>query len=284
MIQTNLFMGMRIAHNRTSSTVETLVIDKYQKGFGSTSICKEFDINFCTVLNILRRNKIPIRSMRESKRIYYYNDSFFETINTEEKSYWLGFILTDGCVSVRNDWKKDLIITIKDKGHLEKFVKSIGGNNTIKEITKKDGHKYVTLSIRCQKMVDDLIQLGITPRKSMTVVVPRIPNYLYKHFWRGVIDGDGTMGFYVNKKRYNHKSFTLGLVGNLFIVKSFMKYVKETLNVDLTIGKCKTIFSTKTTNDKALKISTHLYEDSAVFLDRKMTLAKRSFLWPNCWE
>jgi hypothetical protein len=276
-------MGMRIAHNRTYPTVEKLVIDQYQDGLGCTSICKKFNVNFCTVLNILRRNDIPIRNMRESKRMYYYNESFFEIIDTEEKAYWLGFILTDGCISVRNEWKKDLTITIKDKGHLEKFVKSINGNNKICQVIKKDGCKYVNLSIRCQKMVDDLIQLGITPRKSMTVIVPHILHHLYKHFWRGVIDGDGTMGFYVNKQRYNHKCFKLGLVGNLFIIESFRKYVKETLGIDLPIGKCKTIFETKTTNKKALKISTHLYRGATVFLDRKMVLAKRSFLWPNCW-
>ena len=276
----SLFMCMRIAHNKTPLEIEKSVIDQYQQKLGSTTICKKFDIDFSTVLNILRRNNIPIRSIRESKRIYHYNDSFFEKIDTEEKAYWLGFILTDGCVSVRDKWKKDLILTIKDLGHLQKFVKDINGNNkiqTIKRKVKKHTKIYESLSIRSQKMVDDLITLGITPRKSMTVRIPILPDCLYPHFWRGVIDGDGTMGFYINKKRYNHKSFNIGLVGNKFVVSSFVKYVKKILGIELNYYPHKSIFSVKTTNKKAVKISTLLYQHANIFLDRKMELALKSF-------
>lgn len=266
----------RIAHNKTDSKTEQEIIELYSTGMGCTTICKQFKVHFKTVLNILRRYNIPVRDARTAKQKYHYNEDFFEIIDTEEKAYWLGFILADGCISIRDGYKKDLSMGIKDKGHLQKFLQCLNGNNKIRTYTYKN-KEYEYLSIRCPKMVDDLIKLGITPRKSMTVCVPSIPDNLYKHFWRGVIDGDGSMGNYINKHRYNQKVFALSLVGNENIICGFVNYLKKTFEFSLNYYPTKSIFVVKTTNGKAATIVNHLYKDSSIFLTRKFEIAQTSW-------
>lgn len=65
-----------------------------------------------------------------------YNRHVFDTIDTNEKAYWLGFIIADGYL---NDNKNMLRIKLsdKDKRHLEKFIKFLDGNSSM---LKKEIH------------------------------------------------------------------------------------------------------------------------------------------------
>ena len=54
----------------------------------------------------------------------------FETIDTEEKAYWLGFLYADGSVSSNED-KIELGLAEQDMHHIEKFRDFIGINNKI---------------------------------------------------------------------------------------------------------------------------------------------------------
>ena len=56
-----------------------------------------------------------------------YNRHIFDTIDTKEKAYWLGFIVADGYL---NDSKHMLRIKLGDidKKHLEKFIIFLGGD------------------------------------------------------------------------------------------------------------------------------------------------------------
>ena len=124
-------------------------------------------------------------------------------------------------------------------------------------------------------MIDDLLKLGMTPRKSLTAIVPTLKQDLLKHFWRGVVDGDGSMGIYINKKRYNHKSFVISLVGSNAVVSEFARYIQCNTGISLAVNPSRKIFVAKTTNEFAIRIIKLLYENSTIFMDRKSQLAKR---------
>lgn len=92
------------------------------------------------------------------KRLYSYDEKFFEIIDNEEKSYWLGFIMADGCIT-----KNKLIISLseKDKSHLEKFKESIQSTHPIKTYKCQSGYSNVNknrsiLQIIDEKIVNDL--------------------------------------------------------------------------------------------------------------------------------
>ena len=121
---------------------------------------------------------------------YDVNESYFETIDTSEKAYWLGFIAADGCV-MNNVGNRLLTITLanKDKDHLELFKKCIQSNHLIHD------RKYggCQLDITREKMVRDLIKHGIVPRKSLVLKPPKLLNRFISHWIRGYFDGDGSI-------------------------------------------------------------------------------------------
>ena len=59
------------------------------------------------------------------------NEHIFDTIDTEEKAYWLGFLFADGNVSKRDNCF-EMSLAEKDKEHLEKFNNFINHSRNIK--------------------------------------------------------------------------------------------------------------------------------------------------------
>lgn len=130
----------------------------------------------------------------ERKRFYSCDDDVFETIDTEEKAYWLGFLYADGCIyKSRNSYVIEVGLSIKDIGHLVKFKKFLNSNHVLK-IKDYKGYKSCSITIRSQKMAKDLMDKGCIPNKSLLLTFPSndiIPNDLRHHFIRGYFDGDG---------------------------------------------------------------------------------------------
>lgn len=75
----------------------------------------------------------------------------------------------------------------KDKDHLQLFHDALGSANKI--CTTKTGS--IRSSHSSDQMCDDLIQLGCTPKKSLTLRFPKLPKWATGHFIRGYFDGDG---------------------------------------------------------------------------------------------
>lgn len=46
---------------------------------------------------------------------YSLNENFFQEINTEEKAYWLGFLMADGCILDQPQRSKRLTVALKEK-------------------------------------------------------------------------------------------------------------------------------------------------------------------------
>lgn len=64
-------------------------------------------------------------SIYEINRKYQLNDAYFQTIDTEEKAYWLGFIWADGSIeqtSSRCSGKNRFVLTQKNQ-QFESFEK-----------------------------------------------------------------------------------------------------------------------------------------------------------------
>lgn len=83
------------------------------------------------------------------------------------------------------------------------------------------GTKAVRLSICSKCMVDDIIKLGIGPRKSLTLKFPKIPKKYIHHFIRGYFDGDGYIDIRKTKtSQYNQ--LRLSMLGT----KDFLMHIK----------------------------------------------------------
>lgn len=269
------------------------IIMLYNNNISCRKIAQKLNYTTTGISNILKRNGIKLRKI--NNRIHNYNDNYFSLIDNEEKAYWLGFIMADGCVNVTRRKRVDsnfytnkysLVLSLKneDKNHLVKFCKAINYDDLPKDDYCSDGfnkHKIVRLAINNKTIVFDLISLGVIPRKSLKEKEPKINYNLLKHFYRGYFDGDGC--FYKAKKlnlkarsKSEMSKWLITLCGSKKIINSFNNYIGKKLNIynkssSRKNGLNSIVFSSKT----AYIVANHLYENSNIYLDRKFYLYEK---------
>lgn len=215
------------------------------------------------------RSKLHFLGLK--KGIHHCNYDYFETIDTEDKAYWLGFIYADGNI---NKAKNTLTINLqgRDNGHLAKFNKCIQGNFNVKIFdANKNGKTYsmCQILVYSTKMANDLINQGVVPNKTNVIEFPNIPDNLVNHFIRGYFDGDGTVCERKHKKGPSDLacSFTCGSVKFLEVLRSilFQNNIKSYL-VPSGDNKCYLSLAGLQNPDVFLK---YIYNDATIYLDRK---------------
>lgn len=243
-------------------------------------IAEKFNICPATINNMFKKHKIVTDKTIgiESKRSYTCDYNFFSSIDTEEKAYWLGFIIADGSIEDRKDRQDTYRLVIRlqenDRVHLEKFNSSIKGDFPINlSITSIRGkyHKVNTLRVNSSEMCKDLISMGILPRKTCKEIIPNIPKELAKHLIRGVFDGDGCFSYSYKLDR-NIPTSSFNLCGSREVIEFCIDHLSKELNInkpsvrEREIGLCT---STIGGNIQVKAIMDYLYKDSSLFLDRK---------------
>lgn len=216
---------------------------------------------------------------------YCYNKNFFEVIDTEEKAYWLGFLCADGSVLEQKRKSsgntKTMVLEVSlcfdDVIHLEKLKESIDANIPIKErIVEFNGKMYksVRLNVCCTKMCRDLCRLGCVPRKTFGMEFPSynlVPQHLYRHFMRGLFDGDGSI--YINNTTIGSK-IIITFSGTQNTVDSFVRELISqgvlrtypTITQDSRSNGVSTFIHSK---DQIKDVLDYLYKDCSIYLDRK---------------
>lgn len=103
---------------------------------------KELSANKCASCGCVSKERKSAKMMgaRRGKK-YTFNEDFFNSIDTEEKAYWLGFIVADGCVhkDKNNNYRLSIGLHDKDITHLHKFIVSLSGDNGLKDYIKSIG-------------------------------------------------------------------------------------------------------------------------------------------------
>jgi hypothetical protein len=145
-------------------------------------------------------------------RKYLLNQNYFENIDSENKAYILGFIYADGSI-----YKNYLSIKISQKDNeILNFIKNELNYSGIIRQYKINNNDYVDLTISSNKIICDLIKLGVI--KNKTYLSKELPTYNKKYetaFIRGFFDGDGSI--YSNNNR-GYSEYTICFSGNINIL------------------------------------------------------------------
>ena len=186
----------------------------------SRTIAKNYNVDKGSILKLLKQKEV---TRKRGYRKYRVNDKYFDTINTEEKAYWLGMIAADG-----NVYKNTLQLGLQkqDKEHLLKFRNAI---NSTHKLISLDKNQY-SLQIYSKNLVQSLKQYYIVPNKHKIVKPPNINKKLMSHYWRGVFDGDGHIGCYKGK-------WHISICGNELMLNEYACYVKKICNTMAQVRK-----------------------------------------------
>jgi hypothetical protein len=183
-------------------------------------IAAKHSVSVGTVSNYAKKANLPKRDTSLTR-----NKGFFQSIDTPEKAYWLGFLLADGSIDKTNVCIK---LQEQDRDHLAKFTKALDSVVKVQELHQK-GRTYYKVALASSEMVDDLARLGIIPNKTFVVNPPieAIHDSLQHHFWRGVIDGDGWISIWPSAASKANYAVILGLSGNKGVVEAFADFFNK---------------------------------------------------------
>lgn len=229
---------------------------------------------------------------------YTFNKNIFDVIDTEEKAYWLGFIWCDGYVSRRErsqtnvEYAFKLDLQATDACHVAKLKEFLQSTHPIKRYRTKGlkpgGTDVARLHISNryfgQKLHRDYgLVAGRHDFKSYRRL---IPDSLFKHFIRGVVDADGSLIIsMVELYKYSSERADTRMVKKLAVNISTHTEIIQAIQEHLFENKV--IASINKTskrhesgdgdclclkyggNNQCKRIASYLYGDATVYLERK---------------
>jgi hypothetical protein len=155
----------------------------------------------------------PRPNTRQVKRDY------FHSIDTNEKAYWLGFLAADGTVYIGGrQHAVRLDLQPRDLHWLTRFRDTIAPGAKITQHAERS----FSVSIGSREMVQDLVALGIGPRKSNTLEWPHIPEPFVKPFLLGYFDGDGSFS-----PRSGRRDYQWLLLGTFAFLSTARRYIQD---------------------------------------------------------
>lgn len=268
---------MAISIYKQPLEIQEKIIEAYRNNVSMRQLEKDFDTTRQSISKFLTEKGIKT-TVGNHYRKYHHNESFFESIDTEEKAYWLGFMYADGWIQDNsNRHGQDhfgISLADKDEKHLNKFLKSLNATNPINydnSNTKKGQSRIAKVELTSQKTVDDLIKHGCFKKKTLILKPPSsVPDKLIPHFIRGFFDGDGSIvksggKFYEQYGKYNFSiSFSCMeeiayWLQDYFKFGSVVKDQRKEKSYSYTIG-----------GNNAVEEFYHiLYDNATIYLERK---------------
>jgi hypothetical protein len=270
-------MGIKI--HFTKEQVDRMV-ELFNQKISLKRIGEEFGVSLPTI-----RTQLKQRGCNIKQRRHEITEGYFKVIDSEEKAYWLGFLAADGCIRkrVRKDGKSRgdsivLKLSVMDKKHMEKFRNSICPtakitHYTSKTITRKGNDSFSDVcwfGVYSNELVQDIIELGVGPKKTFTVGKPNIDEKYYKDFIRGFFDGDGCC--YVKKRRGKRGFNTMNIQYSFACASKDMRdFFSEVLNKVGIDTNCSDGLNLYIVGGflNAKKFFDYLYTDATLYLERK---------------
>lgn len=223
--------------------------------------------------------------MRQGIRKHFFNENYFEVIDSEDKAYWLGFISADGCVtksSKYNSYRLQIAISSIDSDHLNKFLRCVGANDINIKILEPAGfangvkdRKIARVTLNSYKLCNDLHKLNIHQNKSYDITMPTLSNEMIPHYLRGFFDGDGSYYYHYDAKNRRYRYSFEVVSASEVIIRQIKEYLLSNgINTNIYTRKSPSsnnyVFRLMTGSKKEmLKIIDLLYSDAHIYLDRK---------------
>lgn len=270
----------------------TLVHEIYNRGYPLDELSTRVGISPAWISIQLRAIGLQLRSAatrtayaQPPKRKYKVNIHAFEQIEAEESAYTLGFLHADGNIAQSGNRPEGVRVRLQagDASILYEIRRVFGSNAPIElKLTKGPSEKLygqAHLLIYSTTLAERLQGLGLGRAKcSHEEFVPPVQSdTAKKNFWRGMLDGDGSIGREsIERVKYPLSGWRMQFCGDYGVVKAFCQYVEEITNRHINFyrnGNSKVNWSCMLPNLETIVMAEHLYEGSTIALHRKKRIA-----------
>ena len=253
-----------------SEELKQEIINTYlSKPMSQKELSNKFNLSLPTIGKILKDTP------KYSKARVFNPDlieDYFQVIDSEEKAYFLGLIISDGNVFIGDDGRQasiSITLDLNDEYILNAFKNAVKTNTII----GKDGRGCGTIAVRSNIMANDLKKYGVVPRKSFITYLPsNIDEQYMPHLIRGILDGDGSILAKLNHdNRFLH---SISFCGSHKLMEDISNYCYEKLNLQIHPKvydyKDRELSDIKIQNIQDMKIfGDWIYDNATIYLKRK---------------
>ncbi|MCX6736364.1 MAG: hypothetical protein NTZ13_04750 [Candidatus Parcubacteria bacterium] len=187
-------------------------------------------------------------------------------------AYAIGLIVTDGSLSKDG---RHVNFTSKDEEQIDNFQKALGTSYQIgkKASGVKREKRYFLIQIGDVLFCDFLKTIGVTPNKSKTVGIIKVPQKYFFDFLRGSFDGDGCFYSYYDPR---WKSSFMFYTTFISASKEHIDWVRDEIYKRLKIhghishGKTSSVYQLKYAKaDSSILLKSMYNRENLICLSRK---------------
>ena len=184
--------GQRFYNNQ-----QQFISEMYQRGFTTTELSNIYGGDCASIFCIIRKY-CQTRSFSESKNI---NKQYFSQIDSYSKAYILGFLYSDGCLSIKKNGLKQIILDqlAEEELLLTNIIREIKPNGNI---THSGHDSMIRVAIQDNDLCSNLEKYGIIVHKGLfadfTPILQNVPCQYISEVIRGIFEGDGHIGLKYN--------------------------------------------------------------------------------------
>lgn len=215
-------------------------------------------------------------------KTYKIDENIFDKELTEETSYLLGLIFSDGHLN----YDKGVFQYVCKSSDIEliHYIKNIlKSSHPIKiyKIKNKEYARYGISNTRLVKSIIDKFNMPHSNKSKNNLFIPKnIKDDMISHFLRGVFDGDGSV--WNSGKHLNKLDFCVSYTGGENFIKEIQNYLNKKLNINgcisykygkLNKNSCNISYHG---NHVAQKIYEFLYKNASIYLIRKKKLMEQA--------
>jgi len=251
------------------------MVSRYQAGVRTSDIAAALGVSRALIWETLRRSGVAARTSGPLQRPLRHDAL---DVLTPDAAYWCGFIFTDGTI-IRRRGQPEVAVVLqrRDREHLVKLRDFLGSTHAITPIAPAtvalnggQGTGAFRYTVCSQRLADRLTGLGrYGPAVDLELAGSR-------DFWRGCIDGDGTVGISCGIPQVK-------LVGSRWLLKAFVDFLGPiSSRRPLNVRPARNIYVVSTSYATAVKVVERLYVGASTALERKASTAAEilALQWP----
>lgn len=249
-------------------------------------LLKKFKITGTTLMKLVKDAGIPLRGRShgksfgerlESRKYQVRHDAFVGAENSSVASYFVGIMLTDGCLRrtspnnpvnqgsytvhlAQSESRKDVVYKLQD---------FLGTDSPVKVESRRFREDLYYLIVSSRQLFETLSTYGVVPKKTgKQVVAPCMREN--RDFWRGVFDGDG----HVEVAKSGRLSLKLGNTSPDLVNRLYDYWESVTGPGWVTLGQYR-ISSGKiqhrvcVSGPQAMEVAAAMYEGAEVYSESK---------------